>query len=260
MIKLLIATLTTTLVTTSVFALGKKPSGDIVSPAPTTPTTPTPAPTQPTQPTTPAPKPPTPTPSQPTPPKPPAAQPPINGRPSHLAPYNYVDPQGIVPSKPLITALSYYDKYYSQLSNKKYITVIDFTQKSSNKRMYVIDMKTGSVTRYLTSHGKGSDPSHTGYAQKFSNTPGSNMSSLGMYITSSEYQGKHGRSMRLNGIESSNNNARSRAIVVHGAWYVDPKYNPLGRSEGCPAVETKYIDSLVTQLKEGSVYYIWAGQ
>ncbi|MBV2167463.1 MAG: murein L,D-transpeptidase catalytic domain family protein, partial [Bdellovibrio sp.] len=51
-----------------------------------------------------------------------------------------------------------------------------------------------------------------------------------------------------------------RAIVVHGAWYVDPQYTPLGRSQGCPAVEEKYIDTLISQLKGGSVYYIWAGQ
>lgn len=177
-----------------------------------------------------------------------------------LARYDYVDPQNIVPQKALTRALEYYDRYYNQISNRDYITVIDFTQISSSKRMYVINMKSGAVTRYLVSHGNGSDPSHSGYARKFSNTSGSNMSSLGMYVTGNEYYGKHGRSMRLVGLESTNNNAMSRAIVVHGAWYVDPQYKPLGRSQGCPAVEEKYINSLVTQLKGGSVYYIWAGQ
>jgi hypothetical protein len=138
--------------------------------------------------------------------------------------------------------------------------VIDFTQSSNNKRMYVINMHTGAVARYLVAHGNGSDPSHTGYAKKFSNSPGSNMSSLGMYVTGQEYDGSHGRSMRLVGLESSNNNAMDRAIVVHGAWYVDPQYTPLGRSQGCPAVEERYIGTLVTQLRGGSVYYIWGGQ
>ncbi|UXR64006.1 murein L,D-transpeptidase catalytic domain family protein [Bdellovibrio bacteriovorus] len=97
-------------------------------------------------------------------------------------------------------------------------------QVSNNKRMYVVDMKTGLVTRYLTAHGKGSDPSHTGYAKKFSNVEGSNMSSIGMYVTGAEYSGKHGRSMRLIGLEKTNDQAMNRAIVVHGAWYVDPQY------------------------------------
>lgn len=179
---------------------------------------------------------------------------------SSLAKYDYVDPQNIVPAKALTRALEYYDRYYNQISNRDFITVIDFTQISSSKRMYVVNMKSGAVTRYLVSHGNGSDPGHSGYARKFSNTSGSNMSSVGMYVTGGEYYGKHGRSMRLVGLESTNNNAMSRAIVVHGAWYVDPQYKPLGRSQGCPAVEEKYINSLVTQLKGGSVYYIWAGQ
>lgn len=176
------------------------------------------------------------------------------------AKYDYVDPQNLVPKKALTRALDYFDKYRDKLGNDDYITVIDFTQSSSSKRMYVVDMRTGAVTRYLVSHGNGSDPSHSGFAKKFSNTSGSNMSSLGMYVTGGEYDGKHGRSMRLVGLESTNNNALDRAIVVHGAWYVDPQYKPLGRSQGCPAVEEKYINTLVTQLKGGSVYYIWAGQ
>ncbi|WP_415062564.1 murein L,D-transpeptidase catalytic domain family protein [Bdellovibrio sp.] len=177
-----------------------------------------------------------------------------------LSKYDYVDPQRIIPAKALEKALTYYDVYYNQISNKNYVTVIDFTQTSNNKRMYVVDMKTGLVSRYLVAHGKGSDPSHTGIAKKFSNVEGSNMSSLGMYVTGSEYSGKHGRSMRLVGLEKTNDQAMERAIVVHGAWYVDPQYTPLGRSQGCPAVEEKYIDTLISQLKGGSVYYIWAGQ
>ena len=178
----------------------------------------------------------------------------------NLSKYDYVDPENIVPQKALTRALEYYDTYYDKISNRDYLTVIDFTQSSASKRMYVVNMHSGAVTRYLVAHGNGSDPSHTGYAKKFSNNSGSNMSSLGMYVTGGEYSGKHGRSMRLIGLEKTNNNALDRAIVVHGAWYVDPQYKPLGRSQGCPAVEEKYINSLVTQLKGGSVYYIWAGQ
>ncbi len=177
-----------------------------------------------------------------------------------LSKYDYVDPQREIPAKALEKALAYYDVYYNQITHKNYVTVLDFTQSSNNKRMYVVDMKTGLVTRYLVAHGKGSDPNHTGVAKKFSNIEGSNMSSIGMYVTGSEYSGKHGRSMRLVGLEKTNDQAMDRAIVVHGAWYVDPQYTPLGRSQGCPAVEEKHIDTVVSQLKGGSVYYIWAGQ
>ncbi|MEK2645035.1 murein L,D-transpeptidase catalytic domain family protein [Bdellovibrio sp. BCCA] len=177
-----------------------------------------------------------------------------------LSKYDYVDPKREIPTKALEKALTYYDVYYNKIVNKNYLTVIDFTQSSNNKRMYVVDMKSGAVTRYLVAHGKGSDPNHTGMAKKFSNVEGSNMSSIGMYVTGTEYSGKHGRSMRLVGLEKTNDQAMDRAIVVHGAWYVDPQYKPLGRSQGCPAVEEKYINTLVTQLKGGSVYYIWAGQ
>ncbi|WP_374079515.1 murein L,D-transpeptidase catalytic domain family protein [Bdellovibrio bacteriovorus] len=177
-----------------------------------------------------------------------------------LSKYDYVDPKREIPTKALEKALTYYDVYYNKISNKNYLTVIDFTQSSNNKRMYVVDMKSGVVTRYLVAHGKGSDPSHTGMAKKFSNIEGSNMSSIGMYVTGGEYSGKHGRSMRLVGLEKTNDQAMDRAIVVHGAWYVDPQYKPLGRSQGCPAVEQKYINTVVSQLKGGSVYYIWAGQ
>lgn len=178
----------------------------------------------------------------------------------NLAKYNYVDPTNLVPEVPLRRALTYYDVYYNRIQNKNYITVIDMSQHNTKKRKFIIDMKTGRVQALLVAHGKGSDLSHTGYARKFSNTSGSNATSVGMYITSTEYQGSNGRSMKLNGLEKTNSNARSRAIVVHGAKYVDPSYKPLGRSWGCPAVEMKHINSVIDRLKNGSVYYIWDGK
>jgi len=180
--------------------------------------------------------------------------------PVNLSKYDYVDPQHMVPTAPLIKALEYYDTNYNTVNNKNYISVVDFTQNSNNKRLYVIDMKSGAVVRYLVAHGKGSDPAHTGYAKKFSNVSGSDMSSIGMYLTAEEYSGEHGHSLRIRGLDSTNSNAYARAIVIHGAAYVDPSYTPLGRSDGCPAVEQKYVSGLVDQLKDGSVYYIWAGQ
>jgi hypothetical protein len=125
--------------------------------------------------------------------------------------------------------------------------------------MYVIDMKTGEAERYLVAHGK-----NTGLIQPvtFSNEPNSLMSSLGIYLTGPDYIGDHGLSMRLNGVEPTNNNAAIRDIVMHGADYVSHEYiqsnGYLGRSWGCPAIEMKFRDKLVNQLKNGSVFLIYS--
>lgn len=178
-----------------------------------------------------------------------------------LQKYSYVDPANRVPRAALEKALLYYDKYISEIKNKNFITVVDMGKKSSEYRQFVINMNTGEVHLMLVTHGTGSDPKHTGTAQKFSNTSGSNATSLGMYYTLKEYQGKHNRSLRLQGLEKSNSNAYSRAIVIHAAWYVSPEIikqqGKLGRSNGCPAVEKKHINWLIDSIANGSVFYIW---
>lgn len=172
-----------------------------------------------------------------------------------LAEFNYVDPQRIVPTIPLKNALTYFKAKSSAIKNKNYVTVIDMTQHSSKKRMYVIDMRTGAVATYTTSHGKGSDTNNDGYAERFSNTPGSNMTSLGFYITGVTYQGSNGLSLRMHGQESTNSNAYSRAIVMHGADYVTA--TRAGRSWGCPAIERRYVNTLIPALKGGTLMYIY---
>lgn len=169
--------------------------------------------------------------------------------------YNYVDPQHIVPTVPLTQAINYFKANKSKIANQKYITVIDMTQKSNKKRMYVIDMVTGSVATYYTAHGKGSDSNNDGYAEKFSNTEGSLMTSLGFYLTDVPYQGSNGLSLRLRGLQSTNSNAYARAIVIHGADYVNP--SSVGRSWGCPAIERKYVNTLIPALKGKSLLYIY---
>lgn len=185
----------------------------------------------------------------------------LNSEHPDLQKYSYVDPGNIVPQIPLEKTLLYYDKYYAQIKNKNFITVVDMGQKSSNYRQFVINMNTGQVHPMLVTHGTGSDPKHSGYAQSFSNKNGSNATSLGMYYTAKEYIGKHKRSLRLQGLESTNSNAYSRAIVIHAGWYVSPEIikqqGKLGRSNGCPAVEQKYLNWLIDSIANGSVYYIW---
>ena len=160
-----------------------------------------------------------------------------------------------VPEIPLRKAFAYFDANKKIIKNQKYLSIIDFSQHSGKERFYLIELKTGNVQKLLTSHGRGSDPQHDGYAKRFSNVSGSNMTSLGFMLTAERYTGKHGVSLRLDGLESINSNARPRAIVIHGADYVDPRRPIMGRSLGCPAIEKKWIASLIKKIENGSLIY-----
>ena len=102
------------------------------------------------------------------------------------------------------------------------VGIVDFTKASAEPRFYLLDTNSGRVTRHLVAHGRGSDPAHTGFLQRFSNRLGSEASSNGAYVTGDYYPGHYGRSMRVRGLDHSNSNAEARAIVVHSAWYAEP--------------------------------------
>jgi len=147
----------------------------------------------------------------------------------------------------------------------RYWAIVDFSKPSTSKRLYVFDTATGRVDTYYVAHGRGSEGANDdGIADKFSNAPHSNSSSLGIYRALNEYVGNHGRSMRLEGLEQTNNNALSRAVVMHKADYVSENFirstGRLGRSEGCFAVEPSVINSLVDELKNGAYIIAWKGQ
>jgi hypothetical protein len=152
--------------------------------------------------------------------------------------------------------------YYRIAQRKKEIlTLIDFSKPSTEKRLYVFDMKEKKMLfSSVVAHGKNSGGV---YATSFSNEYGSYKSSLGFYLTASTYQGKNGYSLILDGLEKGiNDRARERAIVVHGAAYADPSViragGRLGRSFGCPAVPQKLSRPLIDTIKGGSVMYIYA--
>lgn len=139
------------------------------------------------------------------------------------------------------------------------VGIADFTAPSWRPRFHLVDMIGGEVSSYLVAHGRGSDPSHTGWLERFSNTVGSNASSYGAYLTGARYAGKYGPSMRLAGLDPDNSNAEARAIVIHAAWYVGPdmigKYGKLGRSEGCFAFSESDRNEVVERLGEGRLLY-----
>ena len=111
----------------------------------------------------------------------------------------------------------------SQLRHTEVVGIADFTRASRDPRFYLLDTNSGRVTRHLVAHGRGSDPGHTGYLQRFSNQVGSEASSNGAYVTGDYYPGRYGRSMRVRGLDYTNSNAEARAIVVHSAWYAEPR-------------------------------------
>ena len=150
-------------------------------------------------------------------------------------------------------------KLQGKISNE-ILTIVDFSLSSTVERMWVIDMKTQKVIlQSLVAHGRNSG---TEFATKFSNTNESFQSSLGFYVTGEEYQGKHGTSLRLDGMEAGiNDNARNRAVVIHGADYVSEKLAKaqgyIGRSLGCPAVPYKVHKELIETIKDKSCVFIY---
>ncbi len=117
----------------------------------------------------------------------------------------------------------------------------------------------GSVQSHLVAHGRGSDPSRTGWLERFSNEHRSNATSAGAYRTGSFYAGAHGHSIRLDGLDPTNSNALPRAIVVHSAWYVSEEMlgfsGILGRSQGCFAVARSSLPEIMTRLGPGRLIY-----
>jgi hypothetical protein len=152
---------------------------------------------------------------------------------------------------------------YNKLNpkNKNIITLIDFSRPSTQKRLFVLDIKNKKILKStVVSHGRNSGEN---YATSFSNQNGSFKSSLGFYITETTYQGKNGYSLVLNGLEQGiNDHAKERAIVIHGASYANPSMietaGRLGRSLGCPALPPTVSKEVIDTIKDGSLLYIYA--
>lgn len=167
-------------------------------------------------------------------------------------------------------AVIFFEQNQNRFSNERYITLIDFSKPSSEKRFYLFDLETGKWERHLVAHGQGSGGL---YANNFSNNNHSHMSSLGFYSVAETYYGKHGRSVKLDGLSKLNHNARSRAVVIHpagmmsvrkGGRYVRVPYvsqdvisakGQLGRSWGCPALDPAVAQSIINRIKGGSMMY-----
>lgn len=175
--------------------------------------------------------------------------------------YDHFDPKHEINTRALRYAVEYYDMIKDKIKNPAYLSVVDYTLSSGKKRFYIIDVNTGLVESFLTAHGAGSDVDNDSRAESFSNIEGSKKSSLGFYLTEATYDGKHGLSLVLAGLSKTNSNAKARAIVIHGADYVNENaardLGRVGRSWGCPAVDFKYYKYVINKLKNGSLILGW---
>jgi hypothetical protein len=146
------------------------------------------------------------------------------------------------------------------ISRQNIISVIDFSQSSKNKRLYIVDIENKEILmNTFVAHGRNSGKE---FATSFSNSMSSLKSSLGFYVTRDTYFGEHGLSLRIDGLEKGiNDNAEKRAVVIHGADYLGDNYlsgNPFsGRSWGCPAVPSQQSSQIINMIKDGTVMFIY---
>lgn len=168
-------------------------------------------------------------------------------------------PGGKIAPMLLRRALDALERHADSITRRDFIGVADFSLPSRARRFHLVNLADGSVRSHLVAHGMGSDPSHTGWLERFSNEPRSNATSAGAYKTGSFYEGTHGHSMRLEGLDPTNSNAGDRAIVVHQAWYVSEELagvsGLLGRSQGCFAVAQSSLPEIMTRLGPGRLIY-----
>ena len=155
--------------------------------------------------------------------------------------------------------------YYNLIAEKKLhndsvLTIIDYSKSANIPRFYMIDMhEKRLINKTFVSHGKNSG---TEFARYFSNEFNSFKSAIGFFITSETYYGKHGYSLRMEGIENEiNHNARNRDIVIHGADYVNDflikKQGYIGRSHGCPALPKEICGNIIERIKECSCLFAY---
>ncbi|RZJ77835.1 MAG: murein L,D-transpeptidase catalytic domain family protein, partial [Flavobacterium sp.] len=150
-------------------------------------------------------------------------------------------------------------KKSGKIAERDILTIADFDQLSSKKRLYIIDLdKKEMLLNTWVAHGQNSGDDETNH---FSNIKDSFESSLGFYVTGEIYRGIHGKSLKLDGMdEGFNNNARNRSIVVHGAPYVSQgtinALGRLGRSQGCPAVAPEVAEQVINTIVDKTVLFV----
>ena len=151
------------------------------------------------------------------------------------------------------------DKAGDVIWKKDVVGIADFGLRSDLPRFHFVDLERQAVKSYLVSHGTGSDPEHDGWLNSYSNVEGSNATSKGAYVTWEWYKGQYGTSVRLGGLDATNNNALRRYIVMHRAAYAEPehiaRWGRLGRSNGCFAMGEEQFRIALLTLSGGRLLY-----
>jgi hypothetical protein len=168
-----------------------------------------------------------------------------------------LDPHGLVRPGLLEQAIAQWRAHPE--ARRDVLAIADFGRPSTEPRFAILDLATGAVDAMRTAHGKGLDPGHDGMAETFSDEPGSNATALRLCRTGARYQGQHGLSLRLEGLDASNRNAAARAIVVHSAPYMTQGFISAhgrpGRSLGCIVVDPDLIEGVIDRLEGAALIY-----
>ncbi len=174
-----------------------------------------------------------------------------------------LDPTGQVRPELMSRAMAALDIHHRRIPSRDRMYLVDFTRFSGETRLYEVNLESGGVQAFRTSHGRGSDPAHSGYAQQFSNVMDSHMSSVGSFVTAGPNWGpQQGPNVLLDGLEYSNSAARERAIIVHGADYAEPEFlareGKLGRSYGCFSLAHADLQAVRDRMGEGRLLFALA--
>lgn len=159
-----------------------------------------------------------------------------------------------------LSLIAYLNAEKQGYTNKQVMTVIDYSLPSTEKRLWVFDLRRGrTLFNTWVSHGKNSGGIN---ATSFSNNSGSLKSSIGVFVTANTYNGKNGYSLRIRGLERGvNDSAYQRAVVIHGAPYTSAdnirKYGLIGRSWGCPAVSAELAKPIINTIKDDSLIFAY---
>lgn len=184
-------------------------------------------------------------------------------------------PQAVVPAEPALpTAIQANPAYDARLVGiakreleragaqvwrRDIVGIADFARASTLPRFHFVNIESGTIRSFHVTHGRGSDPAHSGFLQQFSNVPGSEATSRGAYLTAEWYKGKYGTSIRLLGLDPDNATALERAIVMHPANYASSqhlqRFGKLGRSEGCFAMGPENFNEALWNLSGGRLLF-----
>lgn len=151
------------------------------------------------------------------------------------------------------------DKAGSAIWKRDIVGIADYGLHSARNRFHFVNLERQEVKSYMVSHGAGSDPDHDGWLNNYSNVEGSNATSKGAYVTWEWYVGRYGTSVRLGGLDYTNDAALRRYIVMHRAKYAEPshvtRWGRLGRSNGCFAMGEEQFRIALLNLSGGRLLY-----